>query len=297
MIEGEVENAVLVGRNGWLFLWEGSNEVARYYTEPDFFSEEAKAEWRRVIAARVERLASLGVRYVHIVVPDKLTILSEHVTLPMPHLASAPSKWFKEDFQGHDYYLDLHDAILDHPQKEEAFYQTDSHWTALGAGIAYKSLCSRLAVNPVDFSDRKVVGGDMVFDLGKKLAALPKERARFCMVLRDATRIAENRLVRFNESPPPRDGPVKLVGTYVVFRNATAADVRKVMIFGDSYSEYRPYLLTGMLAETFREVHFIWSTSVDFALVEKLQPDIVITEIAERFVNVVPKDATPTVID
>jgi alginate O-acetyltransferase complex protein AlgJ len=135
-----------------------------------------------------------------------------------------------------------------------------------------------------------VSGGDMVFDLGNKLNAQPVERARFRMVLKEAKRIAENELVRFTESPN-RVGAAKLVGSYVCYRNdAPSANPQKVVIFGDSFSEYRPYLLTGMLAETFREVHFIWSTSIDFNFVERVRPDILITEIAERFVNTVPAD-------
>ena len=60
------------------------------------------------------------------------------------------------------------------------------------------------------------------------------------------------------------------------------------MIFGDSFSEYRPLLLTGMLAETFAETHFLWAPQMDWSYVDQVKPDILITELAERFMTYVP---------
>ena len=45
-----------------------------------------------------------------------------------------------------------------------------------------------------------------------------------------------------------------------------------------------------MLSETFRNVHFVWSTGLDWDLIERIRPNIVITEIAERFMSTLPKD-------
>ena len=62
------------------------------------------------------------------------------------------------------------------------------------------------------------------------------------------------------------------------------------MLFGDSYAHFTPIMLTIMLAETFREVHFVWSASIDWGYVERARPDLVIVEIAERFMLRVPDD-------
>jgi hypothetical protein len=64
----------------------------------------------------------------------------------------------------------------------------------------------------------------------------------------------------------------------------------KVVLFGTSFSEYRTHLLTGMLAETVSELHFVWSTSIDFDYVEREKPDILIAEIAERFIPTCPSN-------
>jgi hypothetical protein len=80
------------------------------------------------------------------------------------------------------------------------------------------------------------------------------------------------------------------VGAHVVYGNAKATDPRRLALFGDSFSHIMPYMLTIMLAETFREVHFIWSTSLDWPYIERVRPDIVLTEVAERFMTQLPDD-------
>lgn len=81
------------------------------------------------------------------------------------------------------------------------------------------------------------------------------------------------------------------LGSNVVFQNENTLNKKKVVVFGDSFSEYRPQYITGALAETFSEVHFVWTTSIDYDYVKREKPDIVITEIVERFMPKVPDDS------
>jgi len=80
-------------------------------------------------------------------------------------------------------------------------------------------------------------------------------------------------------------------GAHVVYENnsATAAD-KTIVLFGDSFSDYKQNLLTGMLAETVKEVHFIWSDSIDHEYIRQIRPDIVITQCAEASMTVLPED-------
>src|SRR3984893_16906071 len=45
-----------------------------------------------------------------------------------------------------------------------------------------------------------------------------------------------------------------------------------------------------LVAQTFREVHFFWSNSIDYGYITETKPDIVLSELAERFVKRVPDD-------
>ena len=81
------------------------------------------------------------------------------------------------------------------------------------------------------------------------------------------------------------------VGAHVVYRNPSpGADPRRLVLFGDSCAHFDPFLLTGLLAESFSEVHFIWSSSLDWPYIERVRPDILLFEIAERFLAKLPKD-------
>ena len=63
-----------------------------------------------------------------------------------------------------------------------------------------------------------------------------------------------------------------------------------MLLFGDSYSSNNPHFLTGLLAETVSEVDFVWSTRIDWRHVAAVRPDILIYEIAERFMATPPRD-------
>ena len=47
-----------------------------------------------------------------------------------------------------------------------------------------------------------------------------------------------------------------------------------------------------MFAETYAEVQFIWNANMDIDLVKSVKPDIVISELAERFMpKTIPTDS------
>ena len=75
-----------------------------------------------------------------------------------------------------------------------------------------------------------------------------------------------------------------------MYRNENAPNSQKVALFGDSYCGVDQSLLTGLVAQTFREVHFFWSNSIDYGYITETKPDIVLSELAERFVKRVPDD-------
>jgi hypothetical protein len=109
--------------------------------------------------------------------------------------------------------------------------------------------------------------------------------------LRKARRVAVNPIVAYKERHALTNDAGLHRGSNVVFVNDSAGvHPARIVLFGDSFSEYRPHLLMGMLAETFREIHFIWSLGIDWTYVRRFEPDFVITEATERFMHFVPAD-------
>ncbi len=288
---GLIKNGALSGRNGWLFLWDGSNEVHRYYTEPDFFTDADTQGWVDLLTSRRDRLASLGARYRHMTVPDKLTLYPDQVGRPLPHADRHPAGLVAARLPGDGLNVDIKAAMLETAKQAATYRRTDTHWTFEGCQTGYHRLCQALGVTPQDFSDRKSGSRSMVMDLGNKFTPQVLEEAHFTPLMRDSRRVSVNAQIRFNEETGFAEGKPRFVGCYMHMQNDRPdARPETVMLFGDSFSEFRPHQLTAMLSETFRNVHFVWSTGLDWDLIERIRPNIVITEIAERFMSTLPRD-------
>lgn len=306
-VDIRTEGGILFGKDSWLFLWDGSNEVHRYYTDPDYFTAEDVAGWRDLIATRHKRISGLGARYRHLTVPDKLSVYPQHLPATLPHFERHPTQVLARAFAGDATYVDIlpdlrnergnWPARVAHGSRDASgtdafFFKTDSHWSFEGCQVAYIRLCESLGVVPLDLTDRKPLRGrELSLDLGAKLSPPVQEFAQFGRVLRDSRRVSENEMVRYNEAEGFAKGAPRFVGCMVHNHNDKPGAIdQRVVVFGDSFCEFRPHLLTAMLSETFRDVHFVWSTNLDYDFIERLAPDLVITEIAERFSKRLPTD-------
>lgn len=278
------------GRDGWLFLTGGSNDVMERY-RGGLRQWWLLRGWTRLIAARAARAAGLGIRCVQVVVPEKLSVY-DHMTIDLPYdPARASTRRLARRLAGQAAYLDLlgpFRAARDGPAP--LYLKTDTHWSAEGCLLAYRALMRALAaIPPADIGMRPILVTDRVMDLGEKLPGRPVERLVRPQIQRDAVRVETGALVLAHEAAGRATD--LHVGAHVVYRNDNpAADPRRVVLFGDSYAHFAPILLTGLLAESFAEVHFVWSSSLDWGYVERVRPDILLFELAERFLARLPTD-------
>lgn len=284
-----------LGRDGWLFLVGGGSNVLDYYVKEEGFPDATVARWTDLLAARRERCRALGVTYAHMIAPDKLTVYHDKFDGELPYRLRTPAYAIPQAARAAgiaDSIVDILPYFMSQKATYKLFWQTDTHWTFEGCFSAYQMLCSQLGIEPnSDILDGKVSTASLILDLGAKLDPPVREEFQIRSFISNARRVAVNGIVAFKERMS-RQNDIRLhVGSNVVFCNhrPTAAD-KVVVLFGDSYAEYRTHLLTGMLAETFRELHFVWSMSLDWSYIERVKPDIVITESAERLAGLVPKD-------
>ena len=289
---------VHIGKDGWLFLLKGSNNSIDYYQDPDLFNSQLVDNWIKLLGRRVKYFTEKNIRYLHLFAPNKLTVYPERYDGELPFFAGSPLQKL------HRIMVERgENEILDHvinpvsyfnkvKESHQLYWKTDTHWTFYGLFAAYQLLCSKLGVTSnADLLQRGTIKGNLVLDEGGKLNPPMSEEVVFFDLLKDAKRAYANELVKYKEENKLENTGMEFhVGSNVVFHNKTTSNHQKVIVFGDSFSEYRPNFLTGTLAETFREVHFVWSVNLDFKYIEKVKPDIVITEIVERFMPQVPTD-------
>ena len=281
---------VHVGREGWLFLIGGTNGVLGQYRSTLAWWWRLRS-WSKLVQARAARARSLGIRYVHTVVPEKLSVYDDRTDALAFDPRKSPARRLGLRLLNDPTFVDLLGpmrAARDGPVP--LFYRTDTHWNYDGCLLAYRVLLRACgAVPSAGIADRPRYDTRKVRDLGEKLPGRPVETASHGVIDRDAVRIYASPLVEAYESAGQASS--LHVGAHVIYRNESAeADPRTVVLFGDSYAHFAPIMLTGLIAETFREVHFVWSSSLDWAYVERVGPDLLIFEMAERFLTRLPDD-------
>ncbi|WP_286159161.1 hypothetical protein [Methylobacterium sp. Leaf456] len=283
------------GRDGWLFLTGGTNRVMAQYGRPGV-SRRLLWRWRRIVADRVRACDRLGATYIHAVAPEKLTVYGDLAPALAVDPARAPvrrlARWLTAS-RGARAFVDLDAAFRAARDGPPLYLRTDSHWTLHGSEIAYRAILLRMGVAPrSDFESRRI-GGTVPFcgDLGRKLDPHRFEAAPVTTFATAARRVHANDLLTALEAEGR--GIEAHLGAHAVFRNDDpAADPRRLVIFGDSFCQHTSYspvaTLTALLADTFAEVHFLWCSSIDWHYLERVRPDFVLGEIAERFMIDLP---------
>ncbi|SEO83435.1 SGNH hydrolase-like domain-containing protein, acetyltransferase AlgX [Methylobacterium sp. ap11] len=281
------------GKDGWLFLTGGTNEVADQYRRVRPM-ERVLRQWRRRIVQRVQRCRGLGTRYLHLVVPEKLSVYEDRfdgLTLD-PRLAPARrlGDLMRWSLTGRRAWIELLEPMRARRNERDLHYRTDTHWNIHGCLLAYRLVCRACGATPrTDFLDRPHQRFEAVLDIGNKLEAQPLETVHNYQLFRDAVRVSGGTLIDAYTAAG-RLGELH-TGAHAVYRNASPeADPRTLVLFGDSCANFSGNGLTAMLAETFREVHFIWSANLDWAYIERILPDLVLCEQVERFLPRVPDD-------
>ncbi|NEU14137.1 hypothetical protein G3T14_18665 [Methylobacterium sp. BTF04] len=281
---------VHVGRDGWLFLIGGTNGVLTQYrlTLGRWWRLRA---WTKLVEARTAKARELGIRYLHTLVPEKLSVYDDRTDDLHFDPRRSPARDLARRLRDNPAFVDLLGPMRagrDGPVP--LYYRTDTHWNYDGCLLAYRVLLHACgAVPPADIGERIRFETTRIRDLGEKLPNPPEETASHAAIDRDAKRVYAGPLVTAYEDAG-RAGDLH-VGAHVRYRNETpGADPRTVILFGDSYAHFAPIMLTGLLAETFREVHFVWSSSIDWAYVASVKPDLLLFEMAERFLTRVPDD-------
>ncbi|WP_232630734.1 alginate O-acetyltransferase AlgX-related protein [Methylobacterium sp. Leaf118] len=284
---------VHVGREGWLFLTAGSNNVVGQFSRSGFMRRRVRG-WKRLVVERVRRCETLGARYLHVVVPEKLSVY-DHRLAPGLRVAVrlSPALRLRRSLFWHRTArracLDLVTAFRAARDERDLYHRTDSHWSFEGCDLAHRLICAAVGAEPGDLSVEPDQWMERAGDLGDKFDPPVTESWPIRTLPMRAERVHASPIVQVREQAGRAE--TLHVGAHVIFRNrAEGVDPRRVVLFGDSYSHFAPILLTAHLTQSFAEVHFLWSSSLDWGYLERVRPDIVIGQMAERFMFRVPDD-------
>lgn len=289
------------GVDGWLFLVGGSNDVRRYYNDAAYFTDSHSANWCQLLIARNERLLRSGVQYLHIIAPDKISVYPDYFGAPLPNFRRHPSRLVRERLESvgcGGLLVDPLHAFSQSHNRDRLYLKTDTHWTYRAGQIVLELVAERLgSPRRLDLTSRSLTYYEMVWDLGSKVKPHIHEQ-NFAVKTKPTVRrvYANQRALDFEENV--RLGkPVSHGSIYTKFENTAPTAIDKVLvIFGDSFMDFQDSNTTTIFAENFREVHFVWSPSIDYDFVERVGAQVVITELAERFMVELPRDSYSVVL-
>jgi hypothetical protein len=276
---------VITGKDGWLFLRGGSNNVLDQHTGRRRMRPEDAQAWQAALADRVAWAAEHGIAYRAIYIPDSHAVyrdklpddvvaqLIAHDERPVPAMiASLPP-------DAANAVLYPLDELVSASARAETFQRGDTHWTEYGSWVVYGALKDSLADLQIDwitedrirFNSREEWG-----DLGSKLD--PPQTTQ-CLRAEldgaDATWVYNNH-VRNN-------------GFLRVYRRANPAATCRCLVFADSFARNIERFLVNTFAETII-VHS--SRRFDYRFAEAIGPDLVLTLGVERFAIAPPQDRT-----
>jgi hypothetical protein len=279
---------VLLGRDGWLFLNEASEN-------PDYHPKtlEQYLAWARTAMIRAQWLEQQHIDYLFVLTPEKHTIYPEFLPpaygRPRPRTPAerlAGWQWGSLGSLNDPRFLRLDDVLLAAKKERQVYFRTDTHWNDEGAYVAYVEIVRRLADKHAGMTPlpRERFDEDRVQafpgDLGRMLH-LPDPPAEPAVFLK----LREPRARKMEMDVPldPRlHSPTHLAPQ--VWGTGDKSLPRGV-IFHDSFAER---VLLPLLAEHFELLVYAPTHALDPAVIERFKPDVVIQQLNERRVNRYP---------
>lgn len=276
-----MDGKVVRGREGWLFLGGDTNQVMRQHSGQLLLSPDDLQRWQSLLESRIERLAESGAEYRFAVAPDSHAVNAEMLPEGIEAAKTRPVLQLIEHLERQGsparivYPLE---QLTAEKQSNPVFPKTGTHWNILGAFSAYDALASELErIGPLRRLTRDQVLIERTVslnDLGQKV--YPR-------------RASESLWARPRSVPQARlesDNCVNNRGALVTL-SCKAAPEGCCVMFGDSSA----YGTLQFFAEGFRRFVFAHTPAVDFELVRREQPRIVISMMTERFLIEVPTDS------
>jgi hypothetical protein len=276
--KGRAKLKVVEGKDGWLFLAHDSNDVLGQYSGSLEFQESHFERWQEILERRVEWLDGRGAPYFFVIGPDTHALYPEKLPEGVRPVGDRPverlTRRVKDSKSPARVIYPLEELLAakaDHPVGSP----TDTHWSEFGAFVAYRTIAHELERAGIPM--RTISGQELTFTE----VALPGD-----LGIKIGIETGTQLYVDFPRSARLlHDNGVDNIGALLEFE-CDAAPVTRCLLLGDSYG----WRLARYLAESFGRFVFAHTPILDRELVEREQPDVVISLLAERFLRRVPDD-------
>lgn len=267
---GHIEKGVMFGRDGFLFLLDGGHHVFDLLIGLRKVSEESFANFAANIARRAEICARADVGYVHVIFPDKQSVLIEQ--FPVKDPCRLAETYLRRLPQTLHWVCYPRQVLIDAPVRP--FLKTDTHLTEMGNIVAAGAVVERLlGASQADHVNHLLTSydwgeSDWTGDLGGRFEPKLSERQR-----------VQRKRWPFkwfhNEMTGGNDGIVDILFS------PQAVNRQRILVFGDSFSRS----LSSVLSYFFTEVVFLRTRYFHDDMFEQIKPDLVISSNVERYLS------------
>lgn len=270
----DAESDVILGKNNIAFLIGGNHSVLKYATGELTPSAKSIAAFSANIAFRQAIAAKRKAPYLHVIFPDKQSILTDDFPYqPVHRLGDIYMASLNDDVRSAILYPadQLRDA------KRPVCQPLDTHLTDLGSLEILRLMLEAIGLNAVEALARidRCINKEIqsAGDLGGKFTP-PLQQT--CLYLRPNWKIMEY------TSP----GGFKNDGMVEIMINPEAEIDKTVLIFGDSFFR----LMLRQMSAVFSRVICLRTRFMHPEMVTLVQPDIILSGNAERYLAQVVSD-------
>lgn len=270
-------NSVVVGKEGWLF-YKGENCIQDY--RGGFVMSEEELQKYRIAAENLNTsMKSRGIKLYVMITPNKEQIYGEKY---LPERVVRYSDYSRAD-QIVDYLTENSDVQVIYPKRElqeasavaQVWRKYDTHWNELGAFVSTQSLLDTMGVKYSNLQDVSYIeNGHCSGDLANMLGMVSRYSDDNIYKIDDY-----NATVSFKQTEYVLQSNL----SYAKYDSNADNDL-KVLFIGDSFLGS----MEGYLASNFKTVLFVHRDNyglLDKNLIEEEQPNILVFQSAERFVD------------
>jgi len=262
---------VLIGKENWLY-YTGENNIADFECTSPFTPGELQSIRLRLTDWN-DQLNQRGIKLYVVLAPNKESIYPQF----LPDSIKPGTKSCRIDQVMQELHttqlavLDLRTLMRSEAQTAQVYHRTDTHWNATGALLASREILSLIKK---DFPQLTIPSlGEYQVDLqsvsGDLAAFLPYDE-------------------RFVERSPslipftPSRAELEQEANRMIISSIPESNLPSALVFRDSFSD----ALVPFLSEHFSRVVYAHSFTVDLDLVDREKPDIIIFELAQRYLTV-----------
>jgi hypothetical protein len=276
----------IVGREGQLFLYQGSNRVADLYGRAA--SERQTNAWADLARSRKLESERRGIDFMQLLLPEKSSALAELCPYKVEP-GSATYQQISAAFSSPQTGIAIIDGLKvfrRSPAPQASFRTEDTHLSTFGCELIVREICEWLgtefAMKPAGVHWEQRTG-----DLGRRFAGPASDRKEIVPLFSGLAIGNKGLSPSLLASHDPDKGHQGISRTW---RSSNAPLRQRVLCFGNSFMERgnSSTTLSWWLSRVFAEFKFVWSAEIDWALVDAFSPDLVIGQTIERFLGRCP---------